>query len=326
MTGTRGPVIDPHEEWLDAAAAHALQALDAPGRARMDAHVRTCPICARRVDEHRRVLAALPYALPVEEPPASLRASILGHARSTARPRTASAPRAEPGRRTSAPPRPLGHSRLAPRGLGGGRPRHRHARPLERRAAPAARQDGGAARDRAAGPASGRTRRRAGGHRHARGERPAVRHGRRAEGRAGRGRPSRARVRPRLPALVRAARRTADQRRTLQRERPGRGDRLGREPLAYFYRTGPLGQLFAAYRGPHARRSVAVVGLGAGSIGCHAEPGQRWTFYEIDPAVVRIAQDTRYFTFLRDCVPGAPIVLGDARLRLTGARAESTTC
>jgi anti-sigma-K factor RskA len=105
MTGTHGPVIDPHEEWLDAAAAHALEALDAPGRARMDAHLRTCPICARRIDEHRSVLAALPYALPVEEPPASLRASILGHARSTARPRTAPAPRAEPGRRTSAPSR-----------------------------------------------------------------------------------------------------------------------------------------------------------------------------------------------------------------------------
>jgi spermidine synthase len=92
-----------------------------------------------------------------------------------------------------------------------------------------------------------------------------------------------------------------------------------REPLSYFHKSGPLGQLFAAYRGPHARRSVAVVGLGAGSIGCHAEHGQRWIFYEIDPAVVRIAQDARYFTFLRDCVPGAPIVLGDARLRLAGA-------
>ena len=34
----------------------------------------------------------------------------------------------------------------------------------------------------------------------------------------------------------------------------------------------------------------------------------------------RIAQDARYFTFLRDCVPGAPIILGDARLRLAAAR------
>jgi hypothetical protein len=96
-----------------------------------------------------------------------------------------------------------------------------------------------------------------------------------------------------------------------------------REPLAYFYATGPLGQVFAAYRGPHARRSVAVVGLGAGSIACHAEPGQRWIFYEIDPAVERIARDARYFTFLRDCVPGVQVLLGDARLRLAAAPAAA---
>jgi hypothetical protein len=93
-----------------------------------------------------------------------------------------------------------------------------------------------------------------------------------------------------------------------------------REPLAYFYATGPLGQLFEAYRGDRARRAVAVVGLGAGSIACHAGPGQRWIFYEIDPVVERIARDARYFTFLRDCAPGVPVVLGDARLRLTEAR------
>jgi spermidine synthase len=92
-----------------------------------------------------------------------------------------------------------------------------------------------------------------------------------------------------------------------------------REPLAYFYRTGPLGQLFAAYSGPRLRQSVAVVGLGAGAIACHATPGQRWIFYEIDPVVERIARDDRYFTFLRDCVPGVRVVLGDARLSLVSA-------
>ena len=92
-----------------------------------------------------------------------------------------------------------------------------------------------------------------------------------------------------------------------------------REPLAYFHRTGPLGQLFAAYDRTRPRESVAVVGLGAGSIGCHAQAGQRWIFYEIDPVVERIARDARYFTFLRDCVPGVPVVLGDARLSLAAA-------
>jgi spermidine synthase len=48
-----------------------------------------------------------------------------------------------------------------------------------------------------------------------------------------------------------------------------------------------------------------------------------WTFYEIDPAVERIARDARFFTSLQDCLPGVPVVLGDARLSL--ARAPDAT-
>lgn len=43
---------------------------------------------------------------------------------------------------------------------------------------------------------------------------------------------------------------------------------------------------------------------------------QVWTFYEIDPAVVRISQDRRYFTFLDDTRAKFNLVLGDARLSL----------
>jgi hypothetical protein len=91
------------------------------------------------------------------------------------------------------------------------------------------------------------------------------------------------------------------------------------EPLAYFYRTGPLGQVFATFGGTPVTRSVAVVGLGTGSIGCHGRPGEDWTFYEIDPAVERLARDDRYFTYLRDCPPRLRVVLGDARLSLAAA-------
>jgi hypothetical protein len=90
-------------------------------------------------------------------------------------------------------------------------------------------------------------------------------------------------------------------------------------PLAYFYPTGPLGQVFAAFGGTPVTRSVAVVGLGSGSIGCHGRAGEQWVFYEIDPAVERIARNPQYFTFLRDCPPRSRVVLGDARLSLGGA-------
>ncbi len=62
---------------------------------------------------------------------------------------------------------------------------------------------------------------------------------------------------------------------------------------------------------------VAVIGLGAGTLAAYAGPGRRWTFYEIDPTIERIARDPRYFTYLRDCRAGSlEVVLGDARFRL----------
>ena len=88
------------------------------------------------------------------------------------------------------------------------------------------------------------------------------------------------------------------------------------EPLAYFSRSGPLGELLRAIGGTARTRSVAVVGLGTGSLACYGRPGERWTFYEIDPVVARIAGDPDYFTFLRDCPPELRLVLGDARLTL----------
>jgi spermidine synthase len=90
-------------------------------------------------------------------------------------------------------------------------------------------------------------------------------------------------------------------------------------PLTYYYRNGPIGQVFEAYSGPHAKQRVAVIGLGAGSLACYRTPGQTWTFYELDPSVERIARDPRYFTYLQDCAPDSAVILGDGRLSLVGA-------
>jgi len=49
------------------------------------------------------------------------------------------------------------------------------------------------------------------------------------------------------------------------------------------------------------------------------DEGDTLTYYEIDPAVVRIAKDPSRFTFLSSCKPDAEIVLGDARLTLADA-------
>jgi hypothetical protein len=91
------------------------------------------------------------------------------------------------------------------------------------------------------------------------------------------------------------------------------------EPTAYFYRQGPVGQIFAGLPNVAARREIAVVGLGVGTLASYRSPGQQWTIYEIDPEVERIARTDAYFTYLRTCGDGCRVVLGDARLSLARA-------
>jgi len=87
------------------------------------------------------------------------------------------------------------------------------------------------------------------------------------------------------------------------------------EPLAYYHRTGPAGQVLASY-GRDPASHIGVIGLGAGALASYALPGQSWTFFEIDPVVAKLARDERYFTFLRDSPARLRIVMGDARLSL----------
>lgn len=88
-----------------------------------------------------------------------------------------------------------------------------------------------------------------------------------------------------------------------------------REPVAYYHRTGPVGEALQLL--PAAARSrVGVIGLGTGGLATYVRPGQQWVFWEIDPAVERIARDTRFFTYLADCGPACSVVLGDARLSI----------
>jgi hypothetical protein len=96
-----------------------------------------------------------------------------------------------------------------------------------------------------------------------------------------------------------------------ERIEPGRP-----EPLTYYNRAGPVGQVM---RARHAPRRVAGIGLGAGALACYTRPGDGLTFYEIDPVVARIARDSELFSYLSDC-GDPPVVIGDGRLSLERAR------
>jgi hypothetical protein len=93
-----------------------------------------------------------------------------------------------------------------------------------------------------------------------------------------------------------------------------------RMPTAYYVPGSGIGRAMAAAPRLFGDRvRIDVVGLGTGTLACYARPGQRWSFYEIDPAIVRIARDPKSFRFLDRCLPDARVVIGDARLTLAEA-------
>ena len=91
-------------------------------------------------------------------------------------------------------------------------------------------------------------------------------------------------------------------------------------PTTYYHNEGPVGQIFKAFDAKPSSNAVAVIGLGAGTISSYSHPQQQWDFYEIDPAIVEIAQDPRYFTYLSECSKARnSMILGDARLKMKDA-------
>jgi SAM-dependent methyltransferase len=89
------------------------------------------------------------------------------------------------------------------------------------------------------------------------------------------------------------------------------GKNQERVPTTYYFRSGPIGDVFGPAKPP---RRIAVVGLGAGVMAALMNSGDRLTYYEIDPDNERIAR--RWFTFLANPKGPVNVVVGDARLSL----------
>ncbi|MBX9583738.1 MAG: fused MFS/spermidine synthase [Gemmataceae bacterium] len=91
-------------------------------------------------------------------------------------------------------------------------------------------------------------------------------------------------------------------------------------PLTYYHPGGPAGQVFEARdRAGRGRNPFAVVGLGVGTLAAYAPPGSAVTFFEVDPAVIRIAEDPALFQYLSDARArgvDARVVAGDGRAAL----------
>jgi hypothetical protein len=87
----------------------------------------------------------------------------------------------------------------------------------------------------------------------------------------------------------------------------------------YYHRTGPIGQVFEGIIELNHKEHIAIVGLGTGTLASYGRPGQEFDFYEINPAVERIAKNPTYFTYWTDCQASKKVILGDARLSLVKA-------
>jgi hypothetical protein len=89
-----------------------------------------------------------------------------------------------------------------------------------------------------------------------------------------------------------------------------------RIPTTYYTHNSGVGRALdycnAASNGRPLR--VGAVGLGVGTLAAYARPGDDYRFYEINPDILRLAED--YFYFLSDCRGKCDVVMGDARLTL----------
>jgi hypothetical protein len=85
-----------------------------------------------------------------------------------------------------------------------------------------------------------------------------------------------------------------------------------KQPTTYYSLDSGIGlALRYCCEGP---KRVGVIGLGAGTLAAYGNAGDYFHFYDINPAVIDIANSV--FTYLRESVAQKEITLGDARLSL----------
>jgi hypothetical protein len=95
------------------------------------------------------------------------------------------------------------------------------------------------------------------------------------------------------------------------------------EPLSYYHRAGPLGEVIEALQAEQRSLRIGAVGLGAGAIAAYGRPGDTFLFFEIDPTVVSIARDRASFTFLADSRASIDVDVEDGRLGLESTSPEA---
>lgn len=116
--------------------------------------------------------------------------------------------------------------------------------------------------------------------------------------------------------------------RTLQHGMTNHGSQIIRngeshiQPVSYYGYSSGVGKVFQYFEESEREAlSVMVIGLGTGVLAAYCTPDDSFTFIEIDPEIVSIAQE--YFSFLEACSK-SKVVVADGRLALTQTQYELT--
>jgi spermidine synthase len=88
------------------------------------------------------------------------------------------------------------------------------------------------------------------------------------------------------------------------------------KPTTYYGPNSGLSDAFDLLDQQNEPQKIAVLGLGIGSIACYKHDDRSYDFFEINPMIVKIAENINYFSYLSDCGSPYKIVLGDARLTI----------
>jgi hypothetical protein len=114
-----------------------------------------------------------------------------------------------------------------------------------------------------------------------------------------------------------------------------RAESKRRIPTSYFTEESGLGIAFAQraqiaasaatpgqLRADDIGLSIGDIGLGIGTVAAYGRAGDTIRFYELNPEVVRLASDPRYFSYLADSPAHIDLILGDGRLSLESELAQ----
>ncbi len=85
--------------------------------------------------------------------------------------------------------------------------------------------------------------------------------------------------------------------------------------ISYYSEKSGFTDAFEMASAP-GNQNIAVLGLGIGVVSCYQKKGRHFDFFEINPNVIKIAEDPKLFTYLSNCGSPYKIIQGDARLKM----------